>query len=128
MKTSILACILALIFSAMPLCSQDLKVDEKEYAEKVEIAPEIVGGIIQLSKNIVYPEKAKEQGVVGQVFVEVFLSETGGIDDLRAMKTDSELLTEAALSAVRKTRFTPGKVDGAPVKTKLVIPIKFALH
>lgn len=80
-----------------------------------------------LSKNIVYPEKAKQNGTEGKVFLQVYIDETGKVVKTTVMKSAGGLLDSAAVAAIRKTSFTPGFVGGKPVKVKVVIPIVFKL-
>lgn len=127
MKTALILAALLLFLSAPASMAQETEIDTSAYALSVDTPPEIVGGFAALSRNIEYPEQAKEKGVEGMVIVEILLSETGAADRLHVLKTDSPLLTEAALDAVRAVRFTPGMTGGKPVKTKIALPIKFAL-
>ena len=80
-----------------------------------------------LSRNIVYPEKAKQNGTEGKVFLQVYIDETGKVVKTAVIKSAGELLDNAAAAAIRKTGFTPGIVNGKPVKVKVVIPIVFKL-
>ncbi len=105
----------------------EISIDESKYKMVADSMPQPIGGIQALSKNIVYPEKAKQSGTEGKVFLQVYIDETGKVVKTMVIKSAGELLDNAAVAAIRKTSFTPGIVDGKPVKVKVVIPIVFKL-
>lgn len=129
MKT--IVCLFVLLaFAAAPMWAQGEekpKIDPATYLEEVDTAPTIVGGMEALAKNIVYPEDAARDGVQGMVIVRVLVAASGRIDKASIEKSDSPLLSEAALEAVRAVRFTPGKNDDQPVKCQVMVPVKFRL-
>jgi len=61
------------------------------------------------------------------VYIQVYLDESGKVVKSLVIKSAGELLDNAALSAIKKTRFTPAIVNGKPVKAKIVVPIFFKL-
>lgn len=101
--------------------------DEEEYKISADTMPLPVGGMKSLQQNIVYPEKAKQQGIEGKVLVQVFIDETGKVVKTTVLKSAGDDLDKTAMSALQKTSFTPGIIDGKPVKVKVVIPIVFKL-
>lgn len=108
------------------------KVVEKEeaptYFVAVEEMPEPVGGIAAIQQKIVYPEIAKRAGVEGKVYVLAFVNEGGSVTDAKIIKGIGAGCDEAALDAVKKTKFKPGKQRGVPVKVQVSIPIVFKLQ
>lgn len=104
------------------------KIDPANYAETVDTPPEIDGGMKALAEKIVYPPEAKEAGVEGMVLLRLLIGKDGRVDDVSVEKSDSEQLNNAAITAVKGIRFTPGKVDGVAVNTKVMLPVKFKLQ
>lgn len=98
------------------------------YFVKVEEMPEPIDGIKSIQEKIIYPEIAKRAGIEGKVFVMAFINETGHVDDVKIIKGIGAGCDEAALNAVKETKFTPGKQKGKPVKTQVSIPIVFKLQ
>lgn len=90
--------------------------------------PEIIGGLEALRKNIVYPEIAKEAGIEGTVIVQAFINKHGTVEEVVIVKgvpkTGSD---EAAIAAVKKTRFKPAKQRDMNVGVWYSIPIVFKL-
>jgi TonB family protein len=102
-------------------------INENEFKVKADSMPSPVGGMYSLQKNIIYPEKAKLKGIEGKVIVQAYIDETGSVVKTEILKSAGDDLDEAAMKALKKTKFTPGIVGGKPVKVKIVIPIVFKL-
>lgn len=100
---------------------------ESEYLTSAEEMPKPIGGMNEIAKNVIYPEEAKKNGIEGKVFLNVFINEEGNVEKLVVLKSSHPALDSAAIEAVSKVKFTPGKKDGIPVKTQVAIPIKFQL-
>ena len=101
--------------------------NENDYLVKVDEIPLPVGGIKAIQEKIIYPEKAKREGIEGKVFVTAFVNESGTVDHVKLLKGIGGGCDQAALNAVKKTKFSPGKQGGKPVKVQISIPIVFRL-
>ena len=76
----------------------------------------------------VYPEIAQEAGIEGTVVVQVFIDKKGRVQDTVILKgIPNTGLDEAAISAIRKTRFRPAKQRERPVGVWISIPVNFRL-
>ncbi|MBI5663066.1 MAG: energy transducer TonB [Ignavibacterium album] len=93
-----------------------------------EEMPEPIGGIQAIQSKIVYPEIAKRAGVEGKVYVLAFVDENGDVRDAKIIKGIGAGCDEAALEAVKKTKFKPGKQRGKPVRVQVSIPVVFKLQ
>jgi len=109
---------------------EDRKIVEEEniYFIAAEEMPEPIGGIAEIQKKIVYPEIAKRAGVEGKVYVLAFVNEQGKVTDAKIMKGIGAGCDEAALDAVKKTKFKPGKQRGKPVKVQVWVHVNFKLQ
>ena len=94
----------------------------------VEVNPELIGGLVGLQSRVIYPEIAQRVGIEGQVVVQFVVDERGNVMDPVVLRSPSELLSEAALTAVRESRFTPGQQRGRPVKVRFAVPVTFRLR
>ena len=101
--------------------------EEPTYFVAVEEMPAPIGGIKGIQEKIIYPEIAKRAGVEGKVYVLAFVDESGDVTKAQIIKGIGAGCDEAALDAVLKTKFTPGKQRGKPVKVQVSIPIIFKL-
>jgi len=90
--------------------------------------PEIIGGIEALRRNAKYPEIAKEAGVEGTVVIQAYISDKGIVEDVIIIKgLPNTGLDQAAIDAVKKTRFKPAKQRDRNVGVWYSIPITFTL-
>ena len=101
--------------------------EEPTYFVAVEEMPVPVGGLQEIQSRIEYPEIAKRVGIEGKVFVRAFVDETGNVTSAEVVKGIGGGCDEAALDAVLKTKFTPGKQRGKPIKVQVTVPIHFRL-
>jgi protein TonB len=115
---------------APPPPKEDKKIVEEEptYFVAVEEMPEPIGGIAAIQKKIVYPEIAKRAGVEGKVYILAFVDESGNVTKANVIKGIGAGCDEAALNAVLKTKFKPGKQRGKAVRVQVSIPVVFKLQ
>lgn len=102
--------------------------EEPTYFVAVEEMPEPIGGIAAIQKKIIYPEIAKRAGVEGKVYIKAYVDEKGNVTKVEVLKGLGAGLDEAAIKAVKATKFKPGKQRGKPVKVQVSIPIVFKLQ
>jgi protein TonB len=100
---------------------------EEEYFMAVEEMPQLVGGMTALMNHLEYPELAVRAGIQGRVYVLAFVNEQGEVVRAEVLKGIGGGCDEAALAAVKKAKFIPGKQRGKPVKTRISIPVEFKL-
>jgi TonB family protein len=74
----------------------------------------------------VYPIQARNEGVEGEVVLQALIGKDGSVSDVRAV-TGPEVLTGAAIDAVRRWRFKPYQVNGEPVEIETNIRVDFTL-
>lgn len=103
-------------------------INESEYFVAVEQMPSPIGGIKAIQEKIVYPEAAKNAGIEGKVYILAFIDEEGNVDNTKIIKGIGGGCDDAAIDAVLKTKFIPGKQRGKPVKVQVSIPIMFKLN
>ena len=76
----------------------------------------------------VYPEIAQEAGIEGVIVVQAFIDEKGRVKETQILKGDPNTgLDEAAMDAIRKTRFKPAKQRERAVGVWISIPVNFRL-
>ncbi len=75
-----------------------------------------------------YPEIAQEAGIEGTVIVQVFVDKKGRVKETIILKgIPNTGLDEAAIKAIRKTRFFPAKQRERAVGVWISIPVNFRL-
>lgn len=76
-----------------------------------------------------YPAIARRRGYQGTVILEVFVKESGRVGNLRIAESSSHsLLDKAALKAVKRWKFQPGRRQGLPVAMWIRVPVDFRLE
>lgn len=92
-------------------------------------APEPIGGFSAIQRNVVYPEIAQEAGIEGTVVIQAFVNEFGKVTDCVVLKgVPNTGLDEAAIDAIKKTRFKPAKQRDRNVGVYISIPVIFKLQ
>ena len=75
-----------------------------------------------------YPEIAQEAGIEGTVFIQAFIDKKGRVTETTVVTgIPNTGLDEAAIEAIRKTRFRPAKQRERAVGVWISIPVNFKL-
>lgn len=76
-----------------------------------------------------YPPEAKKKKIEGRVVVRLIVDSAGLSADCAVHAAEPNgYFEEAALAAARKTRFIPGKKNGRPVRSLVLLPFDFRLR
>jgi protein TonB len=70
---------------------------------------------------------ARQLKVVGKVTLEVVISDTGAVGEVKIV-TGNALLTRPAVDAVKKWRFRPFQSEGKPVAVLTTLSFEFDTH
>src|SRR6056297_988667 len=92
-------------------------------------APKPIGGFKAIQQNIVYPEIAREAGIEGKVVIRAFIDKNG---DVQECEVDQGIpntgLNEAAINAIKRTKFKPAMQRDRKVGVWISIPVFFRLN
>lgn len=102
-------------------------IDSNDFICSVEICPEPVGGIEEIESNIEYPKLAKQFGLEGNVLLSVTISKKGIPSNIKVIKELGLGCSEAAVAAVGKTMFIPGRNKGEEVEANVTFSLNFIL-
>ena len=82
-----------------------------------------------LTKNIIYPPIAMENGVQGRVMIQFIVNTDGSVSDVKVVKSIDRSLDQEAIRVVSKSpKWTPGQMeDGSPVRVLYTYPVVFSL-
>lgn len=103
------------------------RIDTGPILEFVDESPAIVGGLSTLYLSIDYPKSARDQGIEGLTVLMFIVEKDGSTRNISVYKPLHPALDSAAVAAVRKTLFKPGRLDGKVVRVKMRLPIRFRL-
>ncbi|MCL6494635.1 MAG: TonB family protein [Ignavibacterium sp.] len=101
--------------------------EEPSFFVAVEEPPQPIGGLAAIQNKIIYPIAAKRQGIEGKVLIQAIIDENGNVAKAKVIKGIGSGCDEAALDAVKSSKFTPGKQRGKNVRVQITIPIVFKL-
>jgi protein TonB len=80
-----------------------------------------------LAKHIKYPEKERSKGISGTAYMTFVVDRDGSVTDVKVLKgTNNEDLDNEAIRVISSMpKWSPGILDGQPVRKAFYIPIKF---
>jgi periplasmic protein TonB len=96
------------------------------------VLPVRPGGGVSTPVNLVrvepnYPELAKKIGAQGLVVIECVIARDGSVRDPKIVRGAHPLLDKAALEAVRKWKFAPGRMGDRPVDVLFNLTVTFEI-
>ncbi len=98
-----------------------------EVIENSQFVPARVdGGIKELINNVKYPYESIDQYQEGEVYMNLFIDETGEIQFVRILESPDNRLTRYSIYAVRHTDFLPATLNDFPVKSTRLIMFDFS--
>ena len=75
-----------------------------------------------------YTAQARKAKIAGTVHLAVTVAANGDVDDVRVVQGLERSLDEQAVETVRTWRFSPGTMDGTPVKSDIDVEVSFHLY
>jgi protein TonB len=75
-----------------------------------------------------YPFDMRRTGTPGEVVVDFIVDARGAVQNAFALRSSQREFEAAAVLAVSKWKFRPGRKDGRDVATHMQVPIVFTLH
>lgn len=98
---------------------------EIKYYAAVDYMPEPKGGYGVIQSRVAIPEQAKQNNINGKVLVKTYIDEMGKVVRTEIIQGIGYGCDEAAMRAVRNTRFSPGKLSGQYVRVQMIITVFF---
>jgi TonB family protein len=95
--------------------------------EGADVCPKPVGGMTDIMANLKYPEHAKLYGLEGYVTVVARVDNEGKVKEVNVIRGLGLGCDEAAIEAVKATKFLPGQVNDKAVESNVLFKIPFVL-
>ena len=100
--------------------------------DKVEQKAEFTGGMMKqiefMMRNLKYPKEAEKDGVSGTVRVYFIVEKDGTLTDVKVPDSVHPALDAEGIRLVKAMpKWTPAKVKGKAVRSKMVLPVQFRL-
>lgn len=96
--------------------------------DAVDEMPEIEGGFQEVYKHIKYPKAAISRRVEGRVFIKFIVDENGKVKEPEIVKDIGAGCGDAAIEAIQKVKFIPGKMAGKAVNVYFTLPVTFQIQ
>lgn len=87
------------------------------------IMPELIGGMQALMSEVTYPDVLN--GIEGRVRVQLVVTPFGEVSEPTVIQSLHYAADREAIRAVNRMKFSPGVLDGLPVKVKYTLPVFF---
>lgn len=82
-----------------------------------------------VQERLVYPDEALGRGIQGRVVVSFVVERDGTVGGVRTLASPDSLLSEAVIRVVRRSpAWTPGMLEGKPVRVWHSIPVDFTVR
>ena len=109
--------------SALPKADLPFPVDLQWYeARDLDTYPRALSSL-----DAPYPTSAQTDAVRGTVTLLLSIDETGSVRDASVVSAEpSGYFETAALASVREARFAPAEKDARPVRSKIIVKLRFA--
>ena len=130
MHTKVLIMMLTMLFG-FSITKAQAQGKDKVY-DIVEVMPQYPGGMPELmqylAKNIKYPIQAQKKGIEGRVTVRFIVEKDGSISNVTVVRHIHPLLDKEAVRVIKAMpKWSPGMLNGKPVRVKFNIPVAFRL-
>ena len=139
-KSMIIAIAVAVLTAGTTVChaqtSQSQQTEQKQEPvyeqDKVEQKAEFTGGMMKqiefMMQNLKYPKEAEKDGVSGTVRVYFIVEKDGTLTDVKVPDSVHKALDAEGIRLVKAMpKWTPAKVKGKTVRSKMVLPVQFRL-
>ncbi|MDZ7763879.1 MAG: TonB family protein [Melioribacteraceae bacterium] len=103
------------------------KKKESEFICDVNICPEPLGGMDAIYRKLTYPAEAKAYGLEGTVKLVAKVNPDGKVIETKVIRELGLGCDEAAMDAVRTTRFLPGQDRNGVTTANVTLNVEFKL-
>ena len=108
--------------------------EEEEIVHYLDVEPKFLGQdknafAIWVNSRLQYPDIAKENGIQGRVTLEYTIEKDGRVTNVHVLRGVDPLLDKEAIRVVSSSpRWSPGYMDGKPVRVTYTFPVIFQLR
>ena len=82
-----------------------------------------------VNQNLQYPKEAKEKRIQGRVTLQFVIEEDGSLTNVKVLRGPDPILNEEAVRVISQSpKWTPGYVNGKPVRVTFNYPVVFQLR
>ena len=105
-----------------------LKIEDPKSSEFIAVEQEPDVDLVELQRNIIYPQSCKKLGIEGKIVIMVLVDKLGNPTKFEVEEYNNRELALAAIAVLKKTKFKPATQNWKPVTCWVSIPINFKLR
>ena len=94
--------------------------------QRVRVAPPIAANLLKTYVPPDYPQEAKDKHIEGNVVLKVTIDKNGDVANAEVVSGEA-LLAPAAIEAVKKWKYRPFVLNGAPLAMETQVTVNFSL-
>jgi TonB family protein len=105
---------------------------DEEICDFPQVEAKFDGGseaqVVWINQHLEYPEKAKELGIMGIVYVQFIVEKNGELTGIKILRSPHDLLSDETIRLVKKMpNWIPAELIGQAVRCRYTLPISFRL-
>jgi protein TonB len=118
-----------ILFAWMAIPSEAIAQEVHEKVDEMPVPPGGMDGWIKhLTENLKYPQAARDAKIEGMVVLTFIVKEDGSVSDVEILRGIGSGCDEEGKRVVEiSPKWTPGKIEGKAVNTRMRLPINFKL-
>ena len=105
------------------IVSSSVKADKAHLLEFFDVPPRTITTVVPA-----YPEEERKEGIEGTVSLRLLIGRDGLVQDVEIAKSLSIVFDSLAVTAVKRSVFSPAKREGKPVAVWYYFPVRFVLE
>ena len=98
--------------------------EETTLKPQAHVPAEVMAKLVTHRVDPEYPEAARPEKLQGVILLDVVVGRDGSVVDMHAV-SGPEVLSQAAMDALRWWRFEPYRVDGEPTVVETTVAVEF---
>ncbi|MBC8043349.1 MAG: TonB family protein [Rhizobacter sp.] len=107
---------------------KDAEVTEASERVKVDVRPQVQGGLDAIARKLIYPEVTRASRLQGSVVAKVFIKESGEVTKVTILKSPHPAFSEEVFRVLSEdVRFSPAQAGRKNVAGTAVILVAFTL-
>ncbi|MBN2030406.1 M56 family metallopeptidase [bacterium] len=91
-------------------------------------APEPINGYRSIQEKLIYPEKAKTNGIEGRVIIQAQIDKNGDVVQTVIMESVDPACDSSAAEAIKSVKWKPAVSRDVPVAVWIAVPVDFKLR
>jgi TonB family protein len=91
---------------------------------RVQVPTEVMQKLLVHRVDPIYPAEARKDNLQGIIALDIFVSQDGSVVGMRALN-GPDVLSKAAMDALRWWKFSPYRVNGEPVEIETTVAVEF---